>query len=855
MSCLGAIVALALPAVAQAHHEPPVVFQGATATTTPTIDGVIGAGEWTDTPSYDFTIEGRPITVRFKHDAEFLYVALSVTEDSGSTTSMGIFFDDNHDGIKDPGEDVILGFASPFSFGADYYYSTAGNSGSTHYSDSGTGGTDPPGDGTDDIVGAGQIVGPNRTFELRHPLCSPDAVHDVCLEPGDTVGVDVMYAIDGTGFMYPGADVFAPSDWADLTLEAAAPTGHIVFESNRDGQLEIYRMNADGSAQTRLTNDPATDDVPSISPDGTKVAFSSDREGSADIYVMNIDGTGLTRLTTDAGIELQPAWSPDGTKIAYYGSSIEQYDIFVVDAAGGTPVDVTNTAANEASPSWSPDGTQLAFMSDRDGNEEVYRQNSDGTEAATRLTNEPGRDADPDWSPDGQKIAFFSERPGSSCCGTVWTINASDGSDPVNLTNGSIFDADPSWSPDGSRIAFVRDAGGQNFEVWTALADGTDQINLTPIGGRNSFPDWGPNAANLSASISIAAPESSDPGAGSAAINGIPLDAIRGESQTTQGAPLGGIPLGGIPLGGIPLGGIPLGGIPLGGIGFTAQDLNQNGLGGVPLSTIPLVLPPGDTWEAHIALDPKYKGTPPQNVTLAQLLGPPISPALTGVSLDKINVAASPLGGIPLGGIALGGLPLGGIPLGGGTTEDENEAAWCDYVNAQVGSGVTCPADVDTNGETMLGLALHGVPLGGIPLGGIPLGGIPLGGIPLGGIAVGTPLGGIPLGGINLLGTPLGGIPLGGIDMSLSPLGGITLGSIPQSAKIAIFDCPIGTFLCADTDTLAQAKAAGAIKQTAKVQDLGYYKDAQRTATSRSRISSRACRPTRRSRICWPPSC
>ena len=237
--------------------------------------------------------------------------------------------------------------------------------------------------------------------------------------------------------MYPGADVFAPSDWADLTLSAApAPTGHIVFESNRDGQLEIYRMNADGSAQTRLTNDPATDNVPSISPDGTKVAFSSDREGSPDIYVMNIDGTGLTRLTTDAGIELQPAWSPDGTKIAYHGSSIEQYDIFVVDAAGGTPVDVTNTAANEASASWSPDGTQLAFMSDRDGNEEVYRQNSDGTEAATRLTNEPGRDADPDWSPDGQKIAFFSDRPGSSCCGTVWTINASDGSDPMNLTNG-----------------------------------------------------------------------------------------------------------------------------------------------------------------------------------------------------------------------------------------------------------------------------------------------------------------------------------------------------------------------------------------------------------------------------------
>ena len=391
-----------------------------------------------------------------------------------------------------------------------------------------------------------------------------------------------------------------------------------------------------------------------------------------------------------------------------------------------------------------------------------------------------------------------------------------------NLTNGSIFDADPSWSPDGTRIAFVRDAGGQNFEVWTALADGTDQVDLTPIGGRNSFPDWGPTPSNLTASISIAAPESSDPGAASAAIAGIPLDAIRGESQTTAGAPLGGIPLGGIPLGGIPLGGIPLGGIPLGGIGFTAQNLSQNGLGGVPLSTIPLVLP--DTWEAHLALDPAFKGTPPQNVTLAQVLGTAV---VAGVTLDKLNLASSPLGGIPLAGIALGGLPLGGIPLGGiaGTPPDQNLVGLVRL--REPAAGLHLPERPKPRpSRRCSGSRCRVCRLGGIPLGGIPLGGIPLGGIPLGGIAVGTPLGGIPLGGINLVGTPLGGIPLGGIDMSLSPLGGITLGSIPASAKLAIFDCPIGNFVCADTDTLAQAKAAGAIKQTAKLQDLGYYKDA-----------------------------
>jgi Tol biopolymer transport system component len=823
---IGLLAAAVLPGVARPHHSPPVLYHGSVAATTPDIDGQIGAGEWTDTPSYAVNFGTLPATVRFKHDAAFLYIAFSVTDNGVGGKSITYFFDDNHDGIKNAGEDAVT-VASGGGEG-DFYFSSAGSDGATHYADVSTGGTNPPGGGTEDVLEGATDAAGTVTFEVRHPLCSEDAAHDFCVTPGSVLGVQLQYKSGGSFFGYPGASPLDPSDWADLTIAAvgAAPTGQIVFESNRaphEGNLEIYRMNADGSAPTRLTDNSATDNLPSISPDGTKVAFSSDRGGNADIYVMNIDGSGVTQLTSGAGIDLQPAWSPDGTKIAYHGSSIEQFDIFVVDATGGTPIDVTNSPADEASASWSPDGTQLAFMSDRDGNDEVYRQNADGLGAATRLTNNPARDSDPDWSPDGQKLAFFSDRTGSAF-GSVWTINASEGSNPVNLTNATIFDADPSWSPDGTHIAFVRDAGGQNFNVWTALADGTAQVNLTNIGGRNSFPDWGPLPNPLTASISITGPASSDPGARSAAIAGIPLDAIRGEDGTTSAAPLGGIPLGGIPLGGIPLGGIPLGGIPLGGIGgigFTAANLNQNGLGGVPLSTIPLVLP--DRWESHLALDPAFAGTPPQNVTLAQVLDTAV---VNGITLDDLNLASSPLGGIPLAGIALGGIPLGGIPLGGiaGSTDAQNRADWCAYINQQ--DGFSCAGADSLIGQTMLGLALQGVPLGGIPLGGIPLGGIPLGGIPLGGIPVGTPLGGIPLGGINLLGTPLGGIPLGGIDMSVSPLGGIQLGSIPATAKAAIFNCPTGSFTCANTDTLAAAAAAGAIKATAKLEDLGYYKNA-----------------------------
>src|SRR5262245_37290377 len=815
---LALLAAAVFPGLAEAHHSPPVQFQALVAATVPNVNGQIDPGEWTDTPSYAVNFGGVVGTVRFKQSGGYLYGALTVDDNGVGTKKATFLFDDDHNGVKNPGEDAVV--VTGGSGDSDFYFSTAGSAGAGLYSDRSVSGTNPPGGGTEDVVARSTDANGSVTFEFRHPLCSSDTVHDFCLTPGSTVGVQLQYQSGLVLGSYPGASPLDPSDWGDLTISGvSAAIGRIVFESSRDGNLEIYRMNADGTGVGRMTQNAAADTMPSISPDGLRVAFTSNRDGNREIYVMGINSDNLTRLTTNTATDEQPAWSPDGTKIAYTSTVTGNSEIFVMNADGTGKVNVTNNPAQDTGVTWSPDGTQIAFTSTRAGNPDIYRANANGSGTPTRLTNNNKIDSDPDWSPDGTKIAFFSDRGAK---GSVWTMNASNGSGTTNLTGASILDTDPSWSPDGMRIAFSRDAGGKSFNVWTAAANGTGQVNLTGIGGRNAFPDWGPFATGPeSATVSIEAPASSLPGAGSAAIVNIPLDAIRGQTGSPSAAPLGGIPLGGIPLGGIPLGGIPLGGIPLGGIGFTAQNLNQNGLGGVPLSTIPLRLP--DTWEAHLALDPAFKGTPPQNVTLAQVLGTPV---LTGVDLEDITLGSSPLGGIPLGGIALGALPLGGIPLGGiaNSTPEQNRADWCAFINQQ--PGFTCPNGDSLIGQTMLGLSLQGVPLGGIPLGGIPLGGIPLGGIPLGGILVGTPLGGIPLGGINLMGTPLGGIPLGGIDMGVSPLGGIPLGGIPVEAKNAILTCPTGNFLCAPSDTLGAAQAAGAIKPTALLQDLGYYKDA-----------------------------
>ena len=107
---------------------------------------------------------------------------------------------------------------------------------------------------------------------------------------------------------------FLPSAVLAQDLQIA---GKIAFRSDRDGNGEIYVMNADGTNQTRLTNNSAEDIWPSWSPDGTKIAFMSDRDGNGEIYVMNADGTNQTRLTNNSATEYCPSWSPDGTKIVF----------------------------------------------------------------------------------------------------------------------------------------------------------------------------------------------------------------------------------------------------------------------------------------------------------------------------------------------------------------------------------------------------------------------------------------------------------------------------------------------------------------------------------------------------------
>jgi len=279
-----------------------------------------------------------------------------------------------------------------------------------------------------------------------------------------------------------------------VTVYAAFPgtNGKIAFESYRDGNAEVYVMNADGSGQTNLTNNPADDGVPAWSPDGTKIAFYSNRDGNPEIYVMNANGSGQTRITNNPASDYEPTWSPDGTKIAFYSNRDDvNGEIYVMNADGsGVPTRLTNNTAVDIRPSWSPDGTKIAFDSNRDGDTEIYVMNSDGS-GQTNLTNHPANDDSAAWSPDGTKIAFGSYRDNPSQ-NEIYVMNA-DGTNQINLfDSNSTDDGSQAWSPDGTKIVFHSSLSG-HYDIWVVNADGTSGLtNLTNDSPTDVRPDWQP---------------------------------------------------------------------------------------------------------------------------------------------------------------------------------------------------------------------------------------------------------------------------------------------------------------------------------------------------------------------------
>lgn len=278
------------------------------------------------------------------------------------------------------------------------------------------------------------------------------------------------------------------------------PVGRILFTSDRDGNNEVYLINADGSGETKITDEPESDSEPSWSPDGARLAFSSNRDGPGqDIYTMTLDGADILRLTDSIAVDGGVQWSPDGERIVFYG--FEQAAagfLWVTGVEGGDaipllaaiyPATPRTTCAGGFPGGWYPDNERIVFRGTHaeSGAGQICSVKADGSDVQVVFTEPAILSFNPTVSPDGKRIAFVSNRDGNN---EIYVVDV-DGTDPRRVTSDEAVDDYPTWSRDGQWLAFASDRDG-DFEIFIVRPNGSDLRQLTDNSARDFDPSWGP---------------------------------------------------------------------------------------------------------------------------------------------------------------------------------------------------------------------------------------------------------------------------------------------------------------------------------------------------------------------------
>ena len=281
----------------------------------------------------------------------------------------------------------------------------------------------------------------------------------------------------------------------------------MVFTSKRDGNPEIYTMANDGSNQTRLTFNEASDSAPAWSPNGQQIVFDSTRDGNREIYVMDADGSNQRNLTRHPAFDVAPDWHPDGDRIAFMRGEEIAY-IYTIDLDGNNLTLITK-ADYVGTPRWSPDGKRIAFEAFFDN------VNNDGNHGGIYVADANGRNRwlvsrEGDWefikmggwSPDGQQIMYKESRERGQNGDWVNTIVIATlhrskreviGFDEVKLPPSPLLGAQAyGWGADGKSIIMSGIIGIWNVYRYRLADRQLIQLTDTPPSDNYGPDEWNP---------------------------------------------------------------------------------------------------------------------------------------------------------------------------------------------------------------------------------------------------------------------------------------------------------------------------------------------------------------------------
>lgn len=264
---------------------------------------------------------------------------------------------------------------------------------------------------------------------------------------------------------------------------------------------------------TRVTfADEGADFDPCVSSDGSRLVYASTQHrATSDIYLKRTDSRVVTQLTNDPADDAMPAISPDGTKVAFASNRAGNWDIYIMPitgaGGGGKAVQVTSDDADEMQPSWSPDGKHLVYSrGNADGRWEMWVSKA-GNNAAAQFI---GYGMSPRWCPvagtgeeGADKILFQQARERGRRSFSLWTLDYISGktSNVTEVDGGSALALlNPAWSHDGRWITFAQadlsDPANSNVtkpgrtSIWMVSVHGEGKVRLTSDRGLALSPVW-----------------------------------------------------------------------------------------------------------------------------------------------------------------------------------------------------------------------------------------------------------------------------------------------------------------------------------------------------------------------------